>query len=125
MDQRREARIQANQSVAITLFGDPDVRICARIKNVSGKGIGLVLDAPIAPGTALKMELEDTLLLGEVIYCRTDETRYYAGVELEHSLCGLGELSRMVAAFNSEMEPLESGPQRTHAMVDGGHEGHK
>ena len=123
MNQWREARFQASQSVAITLFGEPDIRISARIKNVSGKGIGLELDVPVAPGTALRVELEDALLLGEVIYCRKDESSYYAGIELEHSVCGLGELSRMIESFNNAMAPLVSGPERTHAPVDGRHEG--
>jgi PilZ domain len=129
MNQRRESRFQTDRPVAITLFGEPDTRITGRIRNISGKGIGLELERPVAAGTALKVELEDGLLLGEVIYCRQDEVSYYAGVELEHSLCGLGELSRMVDAFNRAMAPLEpggpSGAERTHTVVDGSYERHK
>ena len=94
MNQRHETRVPANRSVEITLFGEPDISLPARIKNLSGRGIGLELDGPVAAGTALKVELEDSLLLGEVIYCRRDEDSYYVGVELEHALCGLAELSR-------------------------------
>src|SRR3954447_13009527 len=122
MNQRREMRFQASQSVAITLFGDPDRRISGVIKNVSGKGIGLELNVPVAPGTALKVELEDGLLLGEVIYCRKDDSSYYAGVELEHSLFGLGELGRVLSNFNAAMAPVESGTQRGHAMIDCRHQ---
>ena len=103
MNQRREVRIQANQSVAITLFGESDVEVSALIRNISGKGIGLELQGPVRPGTLIKVDLQDALLLGEVIYCRKDESSYYVGVELEHSLCGLGELSRMVNAFHDAM----------------------
>ena len=129
MNQRRESRFQADRPVAITLFGEPDTRVTGRIRNISGKGIGLEVDRPIAAGTALKVEVEDGLLLGEVIYCRQDEALYYAGVELEHSLCGLAELSGMVDAFNRAMAPLEPGPplgvERTHAMIDSSYERHK
>lgn len=126
MNQRREARYKANQSVSITLFGEVDVRITGTVKNISGKGIGLELDRPVRPGTALKVDLDDALMLGEVIYCRRDASSYYAGVELEHSLCGLGELSRMVAAFDRAVEPSEqSGAQRTHAVIDGGEQGNE
>jgi hypothetical protein len=125
MNERREARIpgnriQSSQSVAIILFGEPDIQISARIKNLSGRGVGLELEGPVAPGTPLKIELEDALLLGEVIYCRQDDASYYVGVELEHSLCGLGELSRIVLAFNDAMAPADSG-QRAHAVVEGDH----
>ena len=115
MNQRSETRPQANQSVAITLFGDPDVRLFARVKNISGRGIGLVIERPVAPGTALKVELEDALLLGEVIFCRREEASYYVAAELEHALCGLGELSRTVREFHEGVPDL--GLQRGQPMV--------
>ena len=122
MNQRRHARMQADQFVPITLFGEPDITLPARIRNISGKGIGLELAEPVAPGTTLKIELEDALLLGEVIFCREDETAYYLGIELEQSLCGLGELSRMVLAFNEALAPEASGPQHGHTAINGDHQ---
>jgi hypothetical protein len=119
MNQRREARLAANESVAITLFGEPDITIPARVKNISARGIGLELEGPVAPGTAVKIELQDALLLGEVIYCRRNEASYgvsyYLGVELDQALSGLAELSRVVNAFG---EPARSGPQQAHAVVE-------
>ena len=101
MNQRCETRVPADyiladQSVSVTLFGDPDIRLRGRIRNISGRGIGLEMEVPVAAGAALKVELDDALLLGEVIYCRPDQSVFYVGVELEHALRGLGELSRMV-----------------------------
>ncbi|HEY1497184.1 MAG TPA: PilZ domain-containing protein [Candidatus Solibacter sp.] len=112
MNQRREMRIQANQCVAITLFGEPDIRLWGRIRNISGRGIGLEMEGPVAAGTAIKVELDDALLLGEVIYCRPDQSAFYVGVELEHALCGLSELSRMVNVYNDAFAPVESRPQQ-------------
>ena len=59
-------------------------------------------------GSALKFELDDTLLLGEVIYCRDDGSSFYVGVELEHALYGLGELAEAVRSFTDS----PSGPQQ-------------
>src|ERR1039457_2232499 len=104
MNQRREPRFEANQCVWVTLFGEPDIRLPARIKNVSVRGIGFELQGPVAIGTALKVELDDALLLGEVIYCRPDsdkdEASFYVGVELEQALCGLGDLAETLRAFS-------------------------
>src|SRR5450756_421647 len=91
MNQRREPRFEANQPVWITLFGEPDIRLTACIKNVSVRGIGLELQGPVAIGTALKFEVDDSLILGEVIYCRQveascDDGSFYVGVELEQAL---------------------------------------
>lgn len=99
MNQRREPRFETEQSIWITLFGEPDIRLPARIKNVSARGIGLELQGPVAIGTALKIELDDALVLGEVIYCRDDETSFYVGVELEQALCGLSALAKALSAF--------------------------
>jgi PilZ domain len=108
MNQRREPRFEADQSIWITVFGEPDIHLPARIKNVSVRGIGLELQGPVAIGAALKIKLEDGLLLGEVIYCREDEDSCYVGVELEHSLCGLGELAQALRAFSD----FPSGPEQ-------------
>ena len=81
------------------------------------------MEVPVAAGTALKVELDDALLLGEVIYCRPDESVFYVGVELEHALCGLGELSRMVNAYNDAFAPVESRAQRCHSVIESGHQG--
>jgi hypothetical protein len=114
MNQRREPRFQATQAVAVTLFGEPDRRVAARVKNISGRGVGIECDEAVATGTALKIELDDALLLGEVIYCRRDEASFYVGVELEHALSGLGELSRMVSAFADP--PSDS--EQAHAVTE-------
>ena len=107
MNQRRETRLEANQQVWITLFGEPDIRLPARIKNVSPRGVGLELQGPVAIGTALKVDLEDALLLGEVIYCREDETSFYVGVELEQALYGLAALAHITG--ESADSPLSAG----------------
>ena len=128
MNQRRETRVQADQvvgdrSVAITVFGETDIGIRGRIRNISGRGIGLETGVPVAAGTALKVELDDSLLLGEVIYCRADGPVFYVGVELEHALNGLGELSRMVNAYQDAFGPAGSRAQRGHSVVESGHQG--
>ena len=108
MNQRRGPRFETDQSIWITLFGEPDIRLPARIKNVSARGLGLELQGPVAVGTALKIELDDTLLLGEVIYCRDNQTFCYVGVELEQALCGLGALAKALGTSTD----APSGPQQ-------------
>ena len=102
MNQRRETRLQTNQPVQITVFGQPEIRLQARIQNVSGRGLGLELERPLKTGSALKIELEDAILLGEVIYCRDQGTSHYVGVELEHALWGLAELATALRSFDEE-----------------------
>ena len=114
MNQRRELRIETDQPVRVTIFGEPDIQLPAHIKNVSARGVGLELQGPVATGAALKIELDDALLLGEVIYCRADRASFYVGVELEHSLCGLRELAEALGTDSD----LASSPQKAHAVVE-------
>ena len=99
MNQRREPRFHLDQQLWITVFGEPDICLPARIKNVSPRGIGLELQGPLATGSALKIEIDDSLLLGEVIYCRDEEGAFYIGVEFEHALYGLGDLAHVVRDY--------------------------
>ena len=114
MSQRREPRIEVDQSVWITLFGEPDIRLPAHIKNVSPRGLGLELQGPVAIGSPLKIEVEDSLFLGEVIYCRADAASFYVGVELEQALYGLTELARVLAAFSDS----SSSPEQTDPVIE-------
>ena len=122
MSQRREPRFTADQSVRITLFGEPDIRLPARIKNVSVRGIGLELPGPVAMGSALKLELDDSLILGEVIYCREDATSFYVGVELEQALSGLSELADALSAFSdAHSDATHSGLQQADPVKQSRH----
>jgi hypothetical protein len=133
MNQRREPRFEANQPIWITLFGEPDIRLPARIKNVSLRGIGLELQGPVAIGTALKFEVDDSLILGEVIYCRQveascDEGSFYVGVELEQALRGLGDLAEALRAFSythtgdTHTGDTPSGPQQEDPVKERRHQ---
>jgi ribulose-5-phosphate 4-epimerase/fuculose-1-phosphate aldolase len=99
MNQRREARAVASHSVWITILGTVDNRIPARIRNASGRGMGLEVAQEIGTGSALQIEVEDSLLFGEAIYCRAEKGAYYVGVELEEALHGLAELGEVLREF--------------------------
>jgi PilZ domain-containing protein len=114
MNQRFEPRLETDQSVWVTLFGEPDIRLPARVKNVSTRGIGLELEGPVAIGSPVKIELDDCLFLGEVIYCRQDETSFFVGVELEQALYGLSELARALGAFPDS----SSSPEQTDPVIE-------
>jgi hypothetical protein len=67
----------------------------------------LQLEQRVAPGSALKINLPDGILLGEVIYCRAQADGWYAGVELEHALFSLTELADALRGFTGESSGRE------------------
>jgi hypothetical protein len=86
MDSRQEPRFEADQEVAVTLLGDVETVFSAKVINFSGRGMCLLSNQAIPSGSALKIELPDTMLLGEVIYSRPQGGGHQAGIELEHAL---------------------------------------
>jgi hypothetical protein len=102
MDQRSDPRFAVDRSVTITTLGENQVRQAAQIKNASGSGLGLLVEKAIPPGTALRIEWEDAIVLGEAMYCRPMEKGHFVGVQLEQMLRGLGELRQRFRAFRDE-----------------------
>ena len=120
MDQRSNTRLVLEQTVNVTILGDLEIHRTAKVKSASGRGLGLEMDYPAGIGCALKIELNDTVLLGEVMYCRGENGAYYVGIELLQGLCGLGELSRAFRAF-TEPSSLEG----AYAVEHGSGQSHK
>jgi hypothetical protein len=94
----------------VTLLGTGQPRQSARVKNASGRGLAIEMNGPVAPGTALKIELADAIVLGEAVYCRPGTEAHLVGVELDQVLCGLSELGRRLQelAGTGSLEPQVS-----------------
>jgi hypothetical protein len=102
MDQRREPRFRADQAVAVTILGEQPTRLAARVRNASGRGLGLFVPCRVDPGAAIRIEIDDSIVLGEAVYCRSEPDGYYIGVELDQVLVSLTELGRRLSAFDPE-----------------------
>jgi hypothetical protein len=113
MEQRREPRFVADQSVVVTVLGDHETQHTARIRNASGRGLSIDMPSAVPPGAAIKIELEDSFLLGEAVYCKGGPGSYLLGVELDQVLCGLSELGKRLLEFASE-EP--SGTEMSYSV---------
>jgi hypothetical protein len=105
MEHRREQRVPIEQPVSLTVLGDPEKRLTATVKNASGRGLGLISPESVPSGAAVKIEIGDSIFLGEAMYCRVMEDSFYLGVELTEVLSGLAALSRMAQEFAEQLEP--------------------
>jgi hypothetical protein len=102
MEQRAELRFAIDQPVVVVLLGGHEFRETARVKNLSGAGLQLVLDRYVPPGSAIKIELDNVMALGEAVYCRAECNHFLAGIKLEQVLNGLAELNRKLMEFVEE-----------------------
>ena len=67
-------------------------------------------------GAPLRIEFDDSIVLGEAIYCRDDRDGHFIGVELDQVLVGLTELAGIwrLLLRNSAWGP--AGPDKMQAM---------
>jgi hypothetical protein len=102
MEQRCEPRFKVDQSIVITILEDPEVRLTGRIRDASGRGLLIEVPREVLPGTALKIEVDDSLLLGEAIHCKRSFGLCLLGLEFDQVLCGLAELDKQLQKFSDE-----------------------
>ena len=106
MEKRRETRYTIGEAVTVTILsGEPSTHK-GIVRNGSGGGIALEMPAPVAPGAALQILFEDTLLLGEAIHCSPQDDGFLVGVLLDSKLSQLSRLGQMLEAFAEGSESV-------------------
>ena len=84
-----------NTSV-LTVLGDSETRVLhGRVVDLSGRGLRLILPEQIANDSAIKIEMGDHLLLGEVAYGHDWGGEWHIGVEVQQSLLHTPDLERL------------------------------
>lgn len=86
-------------------LGGESFSTTARLEELSGSGVRIASPVALPPGTPVKIELPDSLLLGECVHCQPAADGFSVGIHLEHSLGCLGELRRLMNALVRETEP--------------------
>jgi hypothetical protein len=114
MNTPRGDRLRVDQAVTVTVLGNQEAKVPARVTNASTNGLGLVSPRALPAGTALKVDLEDAYILGEAVYCKEEAGGWVVGVELSQVLNGLSELGRRL----HEYAPAPSGGERLHTVDD-------
>ena len=100
MERRKHARLRPSDAISVTILSDESVCVEATVVDQSARGLGLRLRAPLIPGTPVKIELGDELLLAEVTHCVRQGGEFRAGLVVKHSLSGLADLHRLNRALH-------------------------
>src|ERR1700730_3891072 len=93
-DQRRAERHQVRQSATVSVLGTSTPVIRCEIRNISEGGTQIWLDQPLQYASLVRIEYNDNLLLGEVVYCQREQAGWLVGIRVEHALLGLTALAR-------------------------------
>ena len=113
MERRAENRIPFNVPVRVTLLTTPPEHFDAVLVNISGRGARLRVPRRLDSDAALRIDLDNAMLLGEVCYCANHGEAYGIGVILEHSLLNLAKVLEQRAQLLGETE----GAQRAAGRV--------
>jgi hypothetical protein len=105
MENRRIDRVPVEKPIILTILGDPEIRLVASVKDASPRGIGVITAEALKAGAPVKIEIGDSIFLGEVMYCRPMEKSFFAGIELTQVLTGLAALSRLAQEFQEQLHP--------------------
>ncbi len=92
-DQRQSQRHELSQSAVVTTLGTTPQVLEGEVRNISKGGTQLHLGQSLAIGSLLRVDYENNLLLGEVVYCQQAEAGWIAGLRIEHTLSGLTALA--------------------------------
>jgi hypothetical protein len=105
MERRREVRVNFSQPVRVTALDGSLEPLDGQAVDLSGRGIRVLVPAPISPGEPVKIELEDALLLGETCFCQRLDSGFMIGVEVDQALRGLADLACLNRALLGERAP--------------------
>jgi len=86
---------------ALTSLDQTEIKQTCLVLGLDGKTMELKLPQYLNIGSAVKVEADDTLSLGEVSYCRLDGDGYVARVEILEALHHVNELTRLARALLS------------------------
>jgi hypothetical protein len=99
VDQRQTQRHRLSHAATITVVGTSTEVLHGEIRNISEGGTQIWSDRPLPSFTLLRVEYEDNLILGEVVYCLQQQSGWLLGLRVEHALFGLTALSNAMKAF--------------------------
>ncbi|MFN7920869.1 MAG: PilZ domain-containing protein [Bryobacteraceae bacterium] len=106
MERRSDARKRVEIPAKLTVLGDLTYAIEAVVENRSGNGMRLRLGhgvaREIAVDTAVRVDFEDSLALGEVCYCQSTGDGYALGVQIEQTLSHLSGVEALMRRFGAD-----------------------
>jgi hypothetical protein len=85
VERRKEYRLKANQPVIVTALGLMETPpMSGSVLDMAGSGLQLRLPKPLPCGSPVKVESQQTVIVGEVARCEENGDGYNVGLTLLH-----------------------------------------
>ena len=102
---RSESRPRVAGPLEVIVLGQRDVPIPGQVATLSGEELRLLLKTAVHPGAAVRIDVDGTVLLGEVCYCMPEEGAHAVGVHLQHAITLSDELARLMQRLLGDSSP--------------------
>jgi len=106
VERKMEISYLPDQPVRLTVLGAPQYTVAAQMTTLAGRRANLRLQNAVAHGAAVRIDLNDSLLLGEVSTCIAEADGFVATVGVEEAIPSLSDLAKLVSAVMSEARPV-------------------
>jgi hypothetical protein len=106
MERRQSPRAPACLPATLTLLAEPSVQVQVTVEDLSGAGARIRVPDRLAAGTLVQLVMEDSLYLGEVMYCVAKEGELRAGLALRHSLTHTKDLASLMRRLMSKNQAV-------------------
>jgi hypothetical protein len=94
-----EIRYQPDQTIRLNVLGGTSpTAMSAQIVRMAGRRAQLRTNEALTCGTAVKLEMEDSLLLGEVSACSKENGQFLALIEVREAIPSMSDLARLISA---------------------------
>ena len=105
MDCRNHERYPTGLQVRVTDVEAPDFSASGQVVDLSEAGIGAYLPLPFTPESAVRLNIDDSVLYGFVAHSTPERSYFRTGVEVVQVLIGGSDLSQLLKATLEEAMP--------------------
>jgi hypothetical protein len=88
-ERRAESRFRVDSPATITTLREPFANATCRLIDVSKNGMRLATAEPFGVGVNVKIQFQDSLVLGEVLRCSAENKEFVLGISIENAFFGV------------------------------------
>jgi hypothetical protein len=105
VDRRFNERYPTGLQVRVSEIDCLDFSASGQVVDLSEAGIGVYLPLQFTPGSAVRLNINDSVLYGFVAYCTPERSYFRTGIEVVQVLVGGSGLSQLLKTTLEEVMP--------------------
>jgi PilZ domain-containing protein len=105
VDRRIHERHPTAFQIRVTEVEDPDFSASGQVVDISDSGIAVYLPLQFIPRSAVRLNIDDSVLYGFVNYSMPERSYFRTGIEVVQVLIGGSDLSQVLRATLEEAMP--------------------